>query len=90
MLILSVYTGLTNSKGYDYWIKHVLLLYYNPYPAPKSVIVIDNASFHHLVYIGSLFKQASMKLVYLPAYLPAYLPDLNPIKEFFGELKEFI
>jgi hypothetical protein len=86
VLVLLVYTGLTNSEGYDYWIENVLLPYYNPYPALRLVVVIDNASFHHLAYIGSLFKRAGVKLV----YLPAYSPDLNPIEEFFGKLKEFI
>ena len=47
---------------------------------------MDNASFYCLAYISSLFKRASVKLI----YLPAYLPDLNLIKEFFSKLKEFI
>jgi len=86
VLVLLVYTSLINLEGYNYWIKYVLLPYCNPYPAPRLVVVMDNASFYYLAYIGSLFKQARIKLV----YLPAYLPDLNPIKEFFSELKEFI
>ena len=56
MLVLLVYTGLINLEGYDYWIKHVLLPYYNPYPALRLVVIIDNASFHYLAYISSLFK----------------------------------
>jgi len=47
---------------------------------------MDNASFYYSLYIAALFKRAGVKLV----CLPAYLPDLNPIKEFFGKLKEFI
>ena len=86
MLVLLVYTSLTNLEGYNYWIKHVLLFYYNPYLVLRLVVVIDNASFYHLAYISSLFKWAGVKLI----YLPVYLPDLNPIKEFFSKLKEFI
>ncbi|KAJ5491662.1 hypothetical protein N7539_003229 [Penicillium diatomitis] len=47
---------------------------------------MDNASFHHTERIGQLCAAAGVKLV----YLPPYLPDLNPIEEFFAELKGFI
>ena len=47
---------------------------------------MDNASFHYLERIKSLFNAFSIKLV----YLPPYLPNLNLIKEFFGKLKAFI
>ena len=50
------------------------------------MVIIDNASFYYLAYISSLFKRASVKLV----YLPVYSPNLNPIKEFFSKLKKFI
>ena len=86
VLVSSIYSGPTNAEGYDYWIEHLLLPCCNPYPAPRSVVVMDNASFHHSPYIAALFKRAGVKLV----YLPAYSPHLNPIEEFFGELKEFI
>jgi len=47
---------------------------------------MDNASFYYLERIQALFNAFSVKLV----YLPIYLPNLNPIKEFFRELKAFI
>jgi transposase len=47
---------------------------------------MDNTSFHHLARIKQLCKEAGVKLL----YLPPYSPDLNPIKEFFAELKIFI
>ena len=47
---------------------------------------MDNASFYHLERMQSLFNAFGAKLV----YLPLYLPNLNPIKEFFKELKAFI
>ena len=86
MLVLLVYSGLINIEGYNYWIKHFLLPYCNPYLALRLVVVIDNASFYYLPYIATLFKRVGVKLV----YLPVYLPDLNLIKEFFSKLKEFI
>lgn len=50
------------------------------------MLVIDNASFHHLDRIKQICSEAGVKLV----YLPPYFPDLNPIKEYFAELKAFI
>jgi hypothetical protein len=58
----------------------------NPFPAENSVIVMDNASFHHSERIQQMCAKAGVKLI----YLPPYSPDFNPIEEFFSELKAFI
>jgi transposase len=50
------------------------------------VLVIDNALFYYSEGIKELCVRAGVKLVFL---LP-YSPDLNPIEEFFGDLKRFI
>jgi transposase len=63
-----------------------LLYHCGRWPATKSVLVIDNASFHHLKKIRQMCWDAGVKLV----YLPPYSPDLDLIKEFFSELKGFI
>jgi transposase len=47
---------------------------------------MDNASFHHSDTIERLCVDAGVVLL----YLPPYSPDLNPIEEFFAELKTFI
>jgi DDE superfamily endonuclease len=57
----------------------------NPFPAEKSVIVMDNASFHHSERIRQMCEEAGIKLI----YLPPYSPDFNPIEE-FSELKAFV
>lgn len=54
-------------------------------PEPKSVLVMDNASFHHFERITQMRADAGVKLI----YLPPYSPDLNSIEEFFAELKSF-
>jgi len=63
-----------------------LLKHCGKWPKPKSVIVMDNASFHHSKRIKEIYANAGVKLV----YLPPYSPDLNPIEEFFSEFKAFI
>lgn len=47
---------------------------------------MDNASLHHSESIAQMCADAGVKLV----HLPPYSPDLNPIEEFFAELKGFI
>jgi transposase len=47
---------------------------------------MSNASFHHSEKIQRLCDDAGVIL----RYLPPYSPDLNPIEEFFGELKTYI
>jgi hypothetical protein len=63
-----------------------LLQHCGKWPEPKSVLVMDNASFHHSDRIEEMCLRVGVKLV----YLPPYSPDLNPIEEFFAELKAFI
>jgi transposase len=63
-----------------------LLHHCGRWPEPKSVLVMDNASFHHTDRIRELCSNAGVKLL----YLPPYSPDINPIDEFFAELKVFV
>jgi transposase len=56
---------------------------YSRWPEPKSILVMDNAPFHHTEQIEQMCQDAGVKLV----YLPLYSPDLNPVNEFFAELK---
>jgi hypothetical protein len=52
----------------------------------KSVLVMDNACFHHSEKLEQICAEAGVKLVYLAPY--SY--DLNPVEELFSELKAFI
>jgi hypothetical protein len=56
------------------------------WPEPKSILVMDNASFHHVERIEEMCRDAGVKLL----YLPPFSPDLNPIEEFFAELEAFV
>ena len=47
---------------------------------------MDNALFHYSERIEQLCDRVGVKLI----YLPPYSLDLNPIKEFFAKLKQFI
>jgi transposase len=55
----------------------------NQYPAPNSVLVMDNAKIHRGGRIAQLCRDAGVKLI----YLPPYCPELNPIKLCFSQVK---
>lgn len=63
-----------------------LLEHCGRWPEPKSVLAMDNASFHYTERIRELCSNAGVKLL----YLPPYSPNLNLIEVFFAELKAFI
>jgi len=85
VLLVRVFQGSTDSTVFEEYIEQLLPLM-GRWPEPKPVLVMDNASFHHTERIEQMCHDAGVKLV----YLPPYSPDLNPIEEFFAELKAFI
>src|ERR1700744_6372984 len=80
-----VFWGTTDSAVFEDFIEQ-LIHHCRPYPEPNSVLVMDNASFHHTDKIEQMCAKAGVRLL----YLPPYSPDLNPIEEFFAELNAFI
>lgn len=73
-----MFQGATDSEVFEDFIEQ-LLCHCSKWPEPNSVLVMDNAAFHHLERIEQMCNEAGVKLV----YLPPYSPDLNPIEEFF-------
>jgi transposase len=58
----------------------------NPYPGPRSVLILDNAKVHHTSAVQAAAEQAGILLVYLPPYSPM----LNPVEFMFHEMKSFL
>lgn len=85
ILLARVFQGLIDIVVFEDFIKQ-LLYYCSKQLKPKSILIIDNALFYYLTKIEELYKEAKVKLL----YLPLYSPDLNLIKEFFVKLKIFI
>jgi transposase len=85
VLLARVFQGSTDRAVFEDFVEQ-LLHHCRPYPEPNSVLIMDNASFHHGERIEQMCHEAGVKLL----YLPPYSPDLNPIEEFFAELKAFI
>jgi transposase len=85
IILARVFQGSTDTTIFEDFIEQ-LLQHCGKWPEPKSVLIMDNASFHHTDRIEQMCSEAGVKLM----YLPPYSPDLNPIKEMFAELKDFI
>ncbi|KAF7920914.1 hypothetical protein EAE99_007766 [Botrytis elliptica] len=85
VIFSQIFQGTTDSEVFEDFIE-LLLLLCGRWPEPQSVLVMDNASFHYTDRIMQMCADTGVKLI----YLPPYSPDLNPIEEFFAELKAFI
>jgi transposase len=85
VLLSRVFQGSTDSSFFEDFIEQLLTVC-GRWSERQSVMVMDNASFYHSARIKQICSDAGVKL----SYLPPYSPDLNPIEEFFAELKAFI
>ena len=53
---------------------------------PRSVIIMDNCSVHHVAEVSHLLYQVGV----LVLFLPPYSPDLNPAEEAFSFVKTYL
>ena len=74
-----VFEGACTSALIDVYFEQVLL----PELPPGSILIIDNASFHHASNAEELARKCGVTLM----FLPAYSPDLNPIEHFWAVFK---
>ena len=57
-----------------------------PWPGPRSIVVLDNASIHRYPELADVCAIVGAKLV----YLPPYTPQLNPIECGFNLMKSWL
>jgi transposase len=79
ILLSRIFQGPTDGAVFEEFIEQ-LLHHCGRFPEPKSILVMDNASFHRSERIKQMCDAAGVKLL----YLPPYSPRLNPIEEFFA------
>jgi transposase len=68
----------------------------NPYPQPRSVLILDNCNIHKSKFLQEiieaygesfpLFKHSFLNIFAgcILKFLPPYSPDMNPIEESFS------
>lgn len=67
-------------------LKYKILPLMNPYPLPRSILILDNAKIHCFPEIFELCSAFGVVVV----FLPPYCPQLNPIEFAFSTLKKFL
>lgn len=86
VIYCEVYEENTDLQVFEGFLER-LLPFCGRYPAPKSVVFMDNASFHNITpRIKDLFAEAGV----LVQYTVPYSPDLSPIEYLFGSVKNVI
>jgi hypothetical protein len=72
ILLSRVFQGTTDSAVFEDYIKQ-LLQHCGRWPEPNSVLVMDNASFHHTERIAQMCVDVGVKLMYLRHAVHAWL-----------------
>jgi transposase len=85
-LAYDIYQGGYTSEMFERFLQYDVLPQCNPYPQPRSIIIMDNASIHRGWRVQELCLAAGVHL----EYLPPYSPDYNPIEQSFKVLKAWI
>ena len=79
LLTVSLFQTTINTAIFNAWVEQDLI----PKLPEKSVVVMDNATFHKGVDMVQAIESAGHTLL----YLPPYSPDLNPIEKKWAQVK---
>ena len=77
-----VFYGYCNTRLFEAWVEQFLIKELKP----GQYVVMDNASFHKSQRTKELIESVGCKLI----FLPPYSPDLNPIEQFWANMKRWI
>ncbi len=83
-----IYEGTIDGNRFGYFLQKFLLPVLMPFNNinPLSVVIMDNASIHHVPANIDLIENAGSRVV----FLPPYSPDLNPLEPVFGTVKAIL
>ena len=81
-------TGSTCGSDFYHYVQDALLPYLQPFDGVNahSVVVLDNASIHHVPQVVSAIESSGA----LVQFLPPYSPDYNPIEMAFAKTKSML
>lgn len=78
--------GTFNSDLFLEGFQQAVLPYIQPYPGPRSVVVLDNASTHkRQSFVDAVYRKGGIVI-----WLPPYCWHLNPIEEGFGCVRQWL
>lgn len=88
ILACKIARGSVNGDIFLEFVENLLmpnLMPFNGYN-PRSVVIMDNCSIHHIHEVTELIQQTGA----LVHWLPPYSPDYNPIEEAFSKAKSMM
>ena len=85
---VDIYEGSINGEIFSSFIARSLVPLLQPFDGKnsRSVVLMDNASIHHVEQVATLIQNTGAIL----RYLPPYSPDYNPLEESFAKIKAFL
>lgn len=88
MSTAQVVTGAVTGDVFEQFVQYSILPHLMPFNGTNqhSIVVLDNASIHHVDGITELIQGVGA----IPLFFPPYSPDFNPIEELFSKLKTTI
>lgn len=85
---INITDGTVNGEDFSQFIECSILPIMNPFDGtnPRSVLILDNASVHHVNRVVELINSVGAII----RFLPAYSPDYMPLEEVFSKAKYFL
>ena len=85
---IEVHNETTNGEMFAGFVQRCIVPIMLPFNGsnPRSVLVLDNASIHHVQEVHQMIDGCGAII----EYLPAYSPDFNPLEEVFAQVKHFL
>ena len=85
ILACKIARGSVDGETFIAFVENVLMPNLMPFDGynPRSIVIMDNCSIHHIDEVTELIQQTGA----LVHWLPPYSPDMNPIEEAFSKAK---
>ncbi len=83
---IDILEGTTNGEAFTTFLEHRILPIMQPFNGinPRSILVLDNASIHHVNKVIELTNSKGVMI----RFMPAYSPDFMPLEEVFKVLSK--
>eukprot|EP00732_Lithocolla_globosa_P005465 Lithocolla_globosa_v1_NODE_5669_length_1204_cov_3.101828.p1 type:complete len:134 gc:universal NODE_5669_length_1204_cov_3.101828:735-334(-) len=85
-LAAKVFVGTGTAEVFLQFLNDKLIPTLTPFPGPRSIVVMDNASIHHDPRVRFLIENAGAYVV----YLSPYSPDFNPCELSYDWIKDWL
>ena len=74
-----------NTDAFVSFVENALLPVLQPFNGsnPRSIVIMDNASIHHVDRVCQLIESTGAII----RFLPPYSPDMNPLEEVFSKVR---